>query len=140
MEYTWLPSNNLIFNKTYDNFDEMLKTAQNEWNNKSGEYYSNNNEDNNSPIINVGEVEHFQIENYINNDLGDDLIDRLEETINDFAFGTDCEGELFIKDKEEFKRKYQDFLKKLVNEHCSFYPSMKMHTYEKQYDLSENVI
>lgn len=136
MEYTWLPSNVSTFYDTFDSIDSMLKQAQKEWDEKNGEFYYDNNSNNNSHIINIGEVENFNINDNLDS-LVDDFIDRIEEMIGDFAFGTDTEGEVFFNDKKIFKEKYKDFIKKLINEDCSFYPSMKMKIYKEQYDLKE---
>lgn len=132
-EYTWYPENSDRFNDTYDSIEDAIEDAQDRFDNQCEEYE----DEDNSHIINIGEVEHFNIRAAVES-IVDDIQDNLECSINDFAYGMDWETEAQIlkKDKDTFKEEAINVLLPIVEKYFHFSPEMKSWDI-KQYDLKE---
>lgn len=132
-EYTWYPENADRFNDTYDSIEDAIEDAQDRFDNQCEEY----DDEDNSCIINIGEVEHFNVRAAVES-IVDDIQDNLECSIDDFASGIDWETEAQIlkKDKDTFKEEATNALLPIVEKYFHFSPEMKSWDI-KQYDLKE---
>lgn len=128
-QYTWYPENSYRFYETYDNLEEMIKIAKKEYDNKTGEFYGN--DDRYSPVINVGTVENINYDSIIET-CYDAIKDAVNDYVDDFAFGMYYESECYYEQgtEEKVKEKLNEIVKRIyIN------PTSKCHPFKEKYDL-----
>ena len=120
--YAWCPSNLNTFSEVFETPEDAIKNAADCFENKTGEYEN----EENSPIILIGEVIEFNMEDTIK-DFVNGFDDFLKESLDAFSFGTNVETEAFVFDKSkenEFKEKSVKSLLPLVKKYYHYFPQM----------------
>lgn len=118
--YAWMPSNCELFHETYDSIEEAVEEAQKQWDEKY-EYYED--EDDNDTEISLLSVRQFNPEKHVER-YGEELIEKLDEDLGDFTYGTEAESEVYCKDVTKFNKAVKEALMPLIKEHLSFYMDM----------------
>lgn len=118
--YAWMPSNCELFHETYDSIEEAVTEAQKQWDEKY-EYYEE--EDENDTEISLMSVRQFNPERHVEH-YGEELIEKLDEDLGDFTYGTEAVSEVFCKDVTKFNKAVKEALMPLIKEHLSFYMDM----------------
>lgn len=118
--YAWMPSNCERFDETFDSIEEAVAEAQKQWNEKY-EHYED--EDENDPEICLMSVHQFNPEKYVER-YGEEFIEKLDEDLGDFTYGTEAESEVFCKDVAKFNKAVKEALMPLIKEHLSFHMDM----------------
>lgn len=119
--YAWMPSNCELFHETYDSIEEAVAEAQKQWDEKY-EYYEDEEEYNNTEISLLS-VRQFNPEKHVER-YGEELIEKLDEDLGDFTYGTEAESEVFCKDVTKFNKAVKEALMPLIKEHLSFHMDM----------------
>lgn len=118
--YAWMPSNCELFHETYDSIEEAVEEAQKQWDEKY-EYYED--EEDNDTEISLLSVRQFNPEKHVER-YGEELIEKLDEDLGDFTYGTEAESEVYCKDVSKFNKAVKEALMPLIREHLSFYMDM----------------
>lgn len=118
--YAWMPSNCELFHETYDSIEEAVTEAQKQWDEKY-EHYED--EDENDTEISLLSVRQFNPEKHVER-YGEELIEKLDEDLGDFTYGTEAESKVYCKDVAKFNRAVKEALMPLIKEHLSFYMDM----------------
>lgn len=118
--YAWMPSNCGLFHETYDSIEEAVAEAQKQWDEKY-EYYED--EDDNNTEISLLSVRQFNPKKHVER-YGEELIEKLDEDLGDFTYGTEAESEVYCKDVTKFNKAVKEALMPLIKEHLSFYMDM----------------
>ena len=119
--YAWMPSNCELFHETYDSIEEAVEEAQKQWDEKY-EYYEDE-EEYNDTEISLLSVRQFNPEKHVER-YGEELIEKLDEDLGDFTYGTEAESEVFCKDVTKFNKAVKEALMPLIKEHLSFHMDM----------------
>lgn len=119
--YAWMPSNCELFHETYDSIEEAVEEAQKQWDEKY-EYYEDE-EEYNDTEISLLSVRQFNPEKHVER-YGEELIEKLDEDLGDFTYGTESESEVYCKDVAKFNKAVKEALMPLIKEHLSFYMDM----------------
>ena len=118
--YAWMPSNCELFHETYDSIEEAVEEAQKQWDEKY-EYYEE--DDENDTEISLLSVRQFNPEKHVER-YGEELIEKLDEDLGDFTYGTEAESEVYCKDVAKFNKAVKEALMPLIKEHLSFHMDM----------------
>lgn len=129
--YAWMPSNCELFYETYDSIEEAVAEAQKQWDEKY-EYYED--EEDNNTEISLLSVRQFNPEKHVER-YGEELIEKLDEALGDFACGTEAEPELYCKDVAKFNKAVKEALMPLIKEHLSFHMDMVGYHFNITYDV-----
>lgn len=119
--YAWMPSNCELFHETYDSIEEAVAEAQKQWDEKY-EYYEDE-EEYNDTEISLLSVRQFNPEKHVER-YGEELIEKLNEDLGDFTYGTEIESEVYCMDVAKFNKAVKEALMPLIKEHLSFYMDM----------------
>ena len=119
--YAWMPSNCELFHETYDSIEEAVAEAQKQWDEKY-EYYEDE-EEYNDTEISLLSVRQFNPEKHVEH-YGEELIEKLDEDLGDFTFGTEADSEVYCKDVAKFNKAVKEALMPLIKEHLSFHMDM----------------
>lgn len=129
--YAWMPSNCELFHETYDSIEEAVEEAQKQWDEKY-EYYED--EDENDTEISLLSVRQFNPEKHVER-YGEELIEKLDEDLADFTYGTEAESEVYCKDVTKFNKAVKEALMPLIKEHLSFHMDMVGDHFNITYDV-----
>lgn len=129
--YAWMPSNCELFHETYDSIEEAVEEAQKQWDEKY-EYYED--EDDNDTEISLMSVRQFNPEKHVER-YGEELIEKLDEDLGDFTYGTEAESEVYCKDVTKFNKAVKEALMPLIKEHLSFHMDMVGSHFNITYDV-----
>ena len=130
--YAWIPSNCELFHETYDSIEEAVAEAQKQWDEKY-EYYEDE-EEYNDTEISLLSVRQFNPEKHVER-YGEELIEKLDEDLGDFTYGTEAESEVYCKDVTKFNKAVKEALMPLIKEHLSFYMDMVGEHFNITYDV-----
>ena len=132
-EYSWYPDGGYC-EETYKSIEDAISDAQKRFDNMESPYEDG--DEYVSSLINVGEVQYFDVKKAVINFL-ESIEDNIGDELSSFCSGIDGEAECYIssKDRKAFLSKATEVLYPIVKKHFYTAPDWICGCEAGQYDL-----